>query len=240
MDVRRSGSIGEAVYRALREAVVTAEFEPGQKLSENELAAALGVSRTPVREALARLREDRLVAIVPQLGTFVTLISTGAVNDAAFVREALECAAVRLTSSRITPSGLEELQANIAAQELAEAGSDAEAFDRLDEALHRTICQQSGHEIAWSLSRRANGHLDRIRRLSLPDGGYMAEMLSEHRSLVAAIAEGDPDRAEAELRRHLSMVLSSIDQIRTAHPEYFETEDTDRPRDGKESIHAAG
>lgn len=224
-DLRRSGSIGESVYVTLREAIVTAELEPGRKLSENELTELLGVSRTPVREALARLREDRLVAIVPQLGTFVTMISLSAVGDAAFVREALECSAVRLATERITATGLEELHANIAAQQIAESESDAELFDRLDESLHRIICRQSGHEIAWSLSRRANGHLARIRRLSLPDSGYMAEMLSEHQTLVAAIAEGDPDRAELELREHLRMVVSSVDQIRSAHPEYFEQEE---------------
>jgi DNA-binding GntR family transcriptional regulator len=224
-DLRRSGSTSESVYVALREAIVTADLAPGRKLSENELTVLMGVSRTPVREALARLREDRLVAIVPQLGTFVTLIGPSAVDDAAFVREALECSAVRLATERITSAGLEELQANIAAQELAAEESDAEAFDLLDEALHRIICQQSGHEIAWTLSRRANGHLDRIRRLSLPDGGYMSEMLTEHRALVAAIADGDPDGAELELRRHLRMVLSSVEQIRSDHPEYFDSDE---------------
>ena len=79
----------------LRDAIVAAQLEPGRQLSENELAALLGVSRTPIREALQRLRDDRLVEIVPQLGTFVTRISENAVADAQFVREALECAAVR-------------------------------------------------------------------------------------------------------------------------------------------------
>ena len=218
------GSAGERAYAILRESIVSAEVEPGRRLSENELADQLGISRTPVREALARLREDRLVAIVPQLGSFVTLISPGAIADAAFVREALECGAVRLTSERIGKTGLEDLHANIAAQERAENDGDAGAFDVLDEAFHRTLCEQSGHDIAWSLSRRANGHLDRIRRLSLPEAGYMAQMLSEHRSVVAAVADGDPDRAESELRHHLRMVLSSVPQIRAAHPEYFEEE----------------
>lgn len=218
------GHVGDRVYATLREAIVTAEIEPGQRLSENELAAPLGVSRTPVREALARLREDRLVAIVPQLGTFVTLISRSAVGDAAFVREALECAAIRLATRRITTEGLEELQANLVSQEEAIANDDPDSFDLLDEDLHRTICQQSHHEIAWSLSRRANGHLDRVRRLSLPESGYMAEMLAEHRILVAAMASGDPDLAEIELRRHLGSVLSNLDTIRVEHPEYFEEE----------------
>ena len=110
----------DQVYAALREAIVSAELEPGRRLSENELAELLGVSRTPVREALARLRDERLVAIVPQLGTFVTLISDDAIADAAFVREALECSAIRLATERASAQQLEALQANLAAQERAE------------------------------------------------------------------------------------------------------------------------
>lgn len=219
---------GERAYAILRDAIVAAELEPGRRLSENELAEQLGISRTPVREALARLREDRLVAIVPQLGTFVTLISPEAVADAAFVREALECSAVRLTSVRIDSNGLEDLQASLQAQERAIEEGDAETFDVLDETFHHTLCEYSGHEIAWSLSRRANGHLDRIRRLSLPEAGYMAEMLSQHRAVVAAIADADPDRAEQELQHHLRAVLSSLPEIRRTQPEYFEDEEAEQ------------
>jgi DNA-binding GntR family transcriptional regulator len=220
---RASGvSARDQVYVALREAIVSAELEPGRRLSENELADRLGVSRTPVREALVRLRDERLVAIVPQLGTFVTLISPDAVADAAFVREALECSAIRLATENASERDLEELQANLAAQDRAEATNDIDAFDHLDEALHRTLCELSGRDIAWSLSRRANGHLDRVRRLSLPEPGYLGEMVAEHRSVVAAVAEKDPDRAEATLRHHLRMVLSSLPSIRAAHPDYFE------------------
>lgn len=215
-------STGDQVYAALRSAIVSAELEPGRRLSENELADLLGVSRTPVREALARLRDERLVAIVPQLGTFVTLISPAAVEDAAFVREALECAAVRRTVERVTDVGLAELQTNLAAQERAEEQGDTDAFDALDDALHRLLAGLSGHEIAWTLARRANGHLDRVRGLSLPEPGYLGEMVSEHRELVAAIAAGDADRAENAMRHHLRMVLSSVPHIQAVHPEYFE------------------
>jgi GntR family transcriptional regulator, rspAB operon transcriptional repressor len=221
-DRASGGSARDQVYVALREGIVSAELAPGRRLSENELAEALGVSRTPVREALVRLRDERLVAIVPQLGTFVTLISTDAIADAAFVREALECSAIRLATERASERELEELQANLAAQERAEQSGDTESFDRLDEALHRTLCERSGREIAWSLSRRANGHLDRVRRLSLPEPGYLGEMVAEHRAVVAAVAKGDQDGAETALRHHLRMVLSSLPSIRSAHPDYFE------------------
>lgn len=215
-------STSDQVYLALREAIVRAELEPGQRLSENELADRFGVSRTPVREALFRLRDERLVAIVPQLGTFVTLISPAAVEDAAFVREALECAAIRRAVERVTEADLAALQANLSAQERAERGSDAAAFDGLDEALHHLLGACSGHEIAWTLARRANGHLDRVRGLSLPEPGYLGEMVAEHRAIVAALADRDADRAEAAMRHHLRMVLSSLPQIQAAHPEYFE------------------
>ena len=168
------------------------------------------------------LRDERLVAIVPQLGTFVTLISNDGVEDAAFVREALECAAIRLATERARPEDLAELQANLAAQDRAQEAGDADAFDRLDDALHRRLCELSGREIAWHLSRRANGHLDRVRRLSLPEPGYLGEMVAEHRQVVAAVADRDPDHAEATLRHHLRMVLSSLPHIREVHPDYFE------------------
>jgi DNA-binding GntR family transcriptional regulator len=220
----RAGGVAarDQVYLALREAIVAAELEPGRQLSENELAERLGVSRTPVREALVRLRDERLIAIVPQLGTFVTLISPQAVADANFVREALECSAIRLATERIDDVQLHELQVNLAAQDRAVQDDDPTAFDALDETLHRLLCEASGHDIAWSLARRANGHLDRIRRLSLPQPEYLGEMHADHREVVAAVAEGDADRAESALRHHLRMVLSQVPHIQAAHPDYFE------------------
>jgi DNA-binding GntR family transcriptional regulator len=212
----------DQAYSALRDAIVSAELEPGRRLSENELADRLGVSRTPIREALARLREERLVAIVPQLGTFVTYIDEDAVADAHFVREALEVNAVRLTATRSAPGDLLALRDNLDAQERAEADDDAAAFARLDDALHRLLCDLSGRRVAARISERARGQLDRVRHLSLPEAGYRGQMLMEHRAVVAAVAAGDPDAAERELRHHLRMVLSSLPDIRRAHPEYFQ------------------
>jgi DNA-binding GntR family transcriptional regulator len=182
------------------------------------------VSRTPIREALQRLRDDRLVEIVPQLGTFVTRISEDAVADAQFVREALECAAIRQTALRVRGQDLTGLEAIIRRQEMSREANDFDAFYVLDEELHHALCDLSGHTIAWSLSQRAKGHLNRVRRLSLPEPGYLMEMISEHRAVVAAVAERDPDQAEHALRHHLRMVLSTLPAIRAQHPDYFESE----------------
>ena len=168
LETRASGRARDHVYDRLRESIVTAELAPGRQLSENELAGRLGVSRTPVREALVRLRDDRLVDIVPQLGTFVARISDRALADAQFVREALECAAIRLAAVRATPADVLALRAILSRQEAARDAHDFERFSALDDELHRALCELSGHDVAWRSAGRANGHLDRVRRLSLP------------------------------------------------------------------------
>jgi GntR family transcriptional regulator, rspAB operon transcriptional repressor len=220
----RRGPARAHVYTALRDAIVAGQLAPGRQISENELAARLGVSRTPIREALQRLREERLVAVVPQYGTFVTHISESAVSDAQFVREALECAAIRGTALRARDQDLAALEGIIRRQDAAREANDSDSFYVLDDELHQLLCDLSGHDIAWSLSQRAKGHLNRIRRLSMPEPGYMMEMIGEHRAVVAAVAAHDPDEAEQALRHHLRMVLSTLPAIREQHPDYFEEE----------------
>src|SRR4051812_21467837 len=216
------GRAGLAVYEALRAAIVSTELEPGRQVSENEIAEKLGVSRTPVREALARLRDDQLVQIVPQLGTFVSPISVSGVDDAQFLREALECCAVRLAAERADRGDVAQLGALIGRQEHARDAADADAFYVLDDELHSTLCEMSGRPIAWTIVARANGHLNRVRRLSLSEPRYIAKMIDEHKAVVDAVGQRDPDAAERALRHHLRMVLSDLPTIRHNHPEYFE------------------
>jgi DNA-binding GntR family transcriptional regulator len=182
----------------------------------------LGVSRTPVREAVARLRDDQLVEVVPQLGTFVSRISVSGVDDAQFLREALECSAVRLAAERADSGDVNTLGALLAGQERARDCEDASEFYVLDDELHSTLCELSGRPIAWTIVARANGHLNRVRRLSLAEPGYLAEMVAEHKAVVDAVGRNQPDAAERALRHHLRMVLSDLPNIRHNHPEYFE------------------
>lgn len=124
-------------------------------------------------------------------------------------------------AERIDAGALAGLQANLAAQEQA----DAATFDALDDDLHRTLCEAAGHPIAWTLARRAKGHLDRIRRLSLPEPGYLREMVDEHHDPVAAVARHDADGAERALRAHLRMVPSLLPALHERHPGYFEEDE---------------
>lgn len=210
------------VYVALRDAIVRGKLAPGQRLSENTLAAEMGVSRTPIREGLSLLREERLVETVPQLGSFVARVDPSAIADAQFVREALECAAIRLAAQAAGEADIAELEENLRGQERALEQTDQDAFYLLDNGFHRALCDLSGHPTVWTVSERAKVHLNRVRRLSLGRPDYLAEMVAEHRQVIDAVASHDPDRAEAHLRAHLRTVLREVPRMREEHPEYFE------------------
>jgi DNA-binding GntR family transcriptional regulator len=220
---RRQGTLARIhAYGAILDAIVRSEFEPGRQLSENELAAWLGVSRTPVREALARLREEGLVEIVAQLGTFVAPISPRAVTDAQFVREALECAAVRKAAELATTDDIAELEGILRNQYRAVRANDHDAFYVLDDDFHHALCDISGHTAVWTLGQRIKPHLNRVRRLSLPAPSYLEEMVAEHEQVLGAVDRHEADSAETAMRHHLRMVLREIPRLREQHPEYFD------------------
>jgi len=219
-----AGPASRQVYRALRDAIIATTLAPGQRISENELAERLSVSRTPVREALIRLRDERFVQIVPQLGTYVTRISSAALADAQFIRESLECAAVRLAVSRADAGDIAALRGLVRRQAEVSEHGDHERFALLDDEFHAALCELAGHSVAWEVAQRVKGHLNRVRRLSLPQPRYLEEMVTEHGQVLEALEKGDPDAAEAMLRHHLRMVLSALPAIRAQHPEYFEDE----------------
>jgi GntR family transcriptional regulator, rspAB operon transcriptional repressor len=146
------------------------------------------------------------------------------VAAAPFTREALECAAIRLTAENATHEDLRVLEENLQGQERARDAGDREVFYVLDDAFHKAICDLSGHPTVWLVSQRAKSHLNRVRRLSLEAEGYLPEMIEEHREVVAAVAAHDADRAELALRYHLRQALREIRRIRAERPDFFADE----------------
>jgi DNA-binding GntR family transcriptional regulator len=223
-DGRRPGRApaGPYLYAALRDQIVRAELAPGERLSETELGDRLGVSRTPIREALGRLRDDRLVEVRPQIGTFVSRISPQSVSDAQFIREALECTAVRVAAELASEESMAQIEENLRAQERANARVDIDSWQLLDDTFHRHLCDLSGHPAVWPVNERAKSHLNRLRRLSLSMPDYLSTMVDDHRAVADAVGRHDPDAAEATLREHLRAVLREVPRIREQHPDYFE------------------
>ena len=209
------------VYDTLRASIVSLQRAPGQRLSEAELARDLGVSRTPVREAIIQLRADGLVEVTPQLGSFVSKISLKNVREAQFAREALECAAVRVAAERVDDEAAGRLRQNISSQRTAQASDDLEEFYRLDEAFHRELVKTSGYPGISELLDRSRAHLNRVRRLSLPVPDVIGELIDQHSAVLEGLEHKDADQAEAALRHHLRGVYRVLEPLRDAHPDYF-------------------
>jgi DNA-binding GntR family transcriptional regulator len=222
------------VYAMAHEEIVGLEFKPGQPLSEKELSIRYGVSRTPVREALLQLADDSLVVIYPQAGTFVARISVHGVAEAQFVREALECAALRRGIEHFTEADLRRLEQNIERQRDAHAAHDVDTFYILDEAFHQALVERSGFPGVWRLAQRAKVHLNRARRLSLPAVSTIGELIEQHAAIVARVAAGDGTAAEVALSEHLRMVLADLPALQREYPDYFADGDEEPARPATE------
>lgn len=223
-------AIAPQVMRALRDAIVRLELPPGAAISEADIARRFGVSRQPVREAFIKLQEAGLLAIRPQRATLVQRISAAEVMNARFVREAVEAAVAR-EAAEARPAGLAtQLRDLVAAQERAAAAEDGVLFLRLDECFHRALAEGIGRGFAWTVLEAIKAQMDRVRFLSFEGATPLAELISQHRAIAEGIAAGDPDAAEAAMRRHLREILASLPKIAEAHPDYFEDPAERRPR----------
>ncbi|MBB4688151.1 GntR family transcriptional regulator [Amycolatopsis jiangsuensis] len=215
------------VHRELRNRIVTLKLAPGAPLSENELAAELSVSRTPVREALLLLAEEELVQVFPQLGTFVSRVDPQRVADAQFVREAVEVASLADAAERLDAPSLAALRRLLDAQRAAE--HDTEAFFQLDEEFHQLLLTVGGHANTWRTVVSAKAHLDRARRLGLRMVSPVSALIDQHTAIVDRLADGVLDASVAAMRTHLQLVFSDVERIRSHSPELFATDGAQRP-----------
>lgn len=205
----------------LRQAILSMQILPGAALSEKELTARFGISRTPLREALIKLREEGLVEVFPQAGTFVARIPADAVPGAVFIRQALECATVERVAAVATPEIIAGLEAEIALQQEAATTADQDAFHRADESFHAALARAAGYPGVWKLAQLAKSQVDRCRRMTLPAPGRMAAVMREHRAIVEAISRCDGAAANAAMREHLGILLPDLLLLRERHPDYF-------------------
>jgi len=205
-------------YGRIRDGIIGGHFAPGGLLSENELAAALGISRQPVREALLLIAQEGLVEVRPQSGTYVTRIDPDRVREAQFIREAIELASLAACAP---PEEEDErmLRDLIARQRTA---SDRDAFYPLDEEFHRALLGLAGNANAWAAVSAAKGHLDRARYVGMSATRAVQDYVDDHERVVDALAAGDMDAAAEALREHLRFVFADLEAVREQHPELFE------------------
>lgn len=201
------GYLVERVHKALRAVIVEMRLRPGSSLSENEIAACLKVSKTPIREALIRLVEERLVTVVPKSGTRVALIDIERFREGCFVRLHLEVAAVAQAATLRNDGHIIQMKANISRQREALEKEAYWDFFLCDEQFHALILKAAGLGGLIQIIEVAKVEVDRIRSLRNRLGVRRTEIvLREHEAIVSAIADRDPGRASQAMRDHLGEV----------------------------------
>jgi DNA-binding GntR family transcriptional regulator len=209
------------VFDRLRQDIIALILAPGTVLSRTELQDRFGLSSTPVRDALMRLREEGLVDIFPQHATVVSPIDLEKARQGQFLRRSVELEIVRALALKPDLAVIEQLRRLIRQQSaFAKLGEHA-AFTNADQAFHKTMYDSANVSDLWRVVTRHGGHIDRLRRLHLPVPGKMRDVVRDHQLIVDAIAAGKPDEAQAQLRDHLSRSLGFVENLKVSHPEYF-------------------
>jgi DNA-binding GntR family transcriptional regulator len=214
-------SASSIIESELRQAIIAMRLKPGEPLNEKEITAQFGLSRTPVREAMLRLKDDELIEIFPQSGTFVARIPMAKIPEAVIIRQALEAMAAEQAAQRRDPRALEILHAIIRDQQEAAAAGDLGRFHEVDEAFHAAISDAAGYPGIWRLAQTVKAQVDRCRRLTLPVPGRMARVIQEHQRVLAAMEAGDAAGARQALAEHLVAVLPDLEELRRTYPDYF-------------------
>jgi DNA-binding GntR family transcriptional regulator len=182
-------------------------------LTELDLAAQFGISKSPVREALLMLNGEGFVHVLPRRGAVVTELRVEDVSEFYAVREALETQALRLAMPRLDAAVAADLREFVRQGELAVAHEDREAFNRADNALHRRIAEAAGNRQICLMLERIHDQIQRARFLAITTPGRPSRPQMEHAGLVDAMLRGDAAEAEQVLRTHIQNVADVVTEL---------------------------
>ncbi len=215
-------SSSQQMYHHLREHIISLQIEPGEPLSRSELAKYYGLSQTPVRDVFNRLKQEGLLDIYPQSRTMVTKIDLNHARQTQFLRMALELEVGRMLALDKDKTKLIAIRHILDLQRLTlEQGNNLERFSWLDRSFHEALCAATGNRKLWHEVSARSGHIDRLRKLHLPDPGKAADIVEYHNKILSAIETSDKNRTEKMIRQHLSGTLSIVDAIVAQHPGFF-------------------
>lgn len=207
-------SLVSQIHRVLFDLIVSLKLQPGQLLSEKEVAESLSASKTPVREALIRLEDSGLVQIVPKSGTYVSPISISAYIEGCFTRVQLETGAVRRAADRCDANAQDKLNSILEQQSTALEAENYERFFALDQALHMAFFDIAGVRGVWQILIRTQADVNRLRHLKRINKIRRGPtVLQQHTKIVNALCRGDADTAESALIEHIGSLEREIEQL---------------------------
>lgn len=203
----------DVVFNTLRGAILRGDLKPGQRLMEIQLANQLGVSRTPVREAIRKLELDGLVKMVPRKGAEVAQISEKHVKDVLEVRSALEELAGELACDRMSSEELEELKRiNRTFQQICDS-DDITSIANMDESFHMVIYRSTGNERLYQMVNALREQMYRYRLEHVKNKSNRATLVREHEEIIQALEKRDAARTRKEIHRHIEEQAAAIQEL---------------------------
>jgi len=199
-------TLADKIYQVLKKGVIYQEYQPGTRLVDQEIADQLGVSRTPVREAVNRLAAEGLVSVISRRGVFVTELSEKDIKEIYEVREALEVLAMRLGVSLITDRDIATLQEISSQYHSAMLEDDYLACYDLDRQFHDQLIGISGNSLLAEMYKALSGKIQISRWKHCRDRERTEKSLHEHRLILQALQNRDAGEAILRLREHIGTV----------------------------------
>ena len=206
----RSTNLRDQVYDIVRDMIVSHELRPGQKIFEEQIAAEIGVSRTPVREALFRLENDGIVEIIPRRGPFVVALTEHKIVEILLIREVLEGLVARLATPLITPARLKQLRTLL--DGVSTVDDDQPHLTRYtnhDITFHKTLLEACDNQMLTNMMGPVNSHLSLIRLRTVAVAGRARQTVAEHYGILEAMEAKDAPLAEQRMRAHITSVRAS-------------------------------
>lgn len=206
--------------RVLKENIINLELAPGSQVSENELAAELGLSRTPVREAIIDLSKVKIVEVHPQRKSLVSLIDYELVDESRFMRKHLERAVVELDCEMAAPEDIQRLEKNVQLEVFYLEHDVSEQLWLLDNQFHEMLFEIAHKTQLFQMMQTLSIHFDRVRKMSL-NVVRDKNIIQDHADLVRAIAGRNVEEALVLTDKHLTRYKIDAIALRKKYPQYF-------------------
>lgn len=211
-------SLSRRAEAIIREQIISGDFAFGERLSDRTLAEMVGISRTPIREALARLAGQDLVSVRPQSGTFVMRPTAESIRTVCDMRAVLECGALKILAAQDQDPALEPLRDAVAGGERALRESDLASASRMDKAFHEALVAASGNALLMRAYRGIADQVEAIRQRLPAEPARMRTAVEQHRRILDLVGEGELPAAELALATHVRRVQHLATNLFAAIP----------------------
>lgn len=203
-------SLRGQVFDKIRSDILNGKYKRGEELVESSIGKELGISRTPVREAIRQLELEGLVQLVPNKGAFVTGISEKDVRDIYLIRARLEGLAARMAAKNITPELLDVMEETVVLSEYHAKKEHYEQVCEMDSKFHKLLYKASGSRILEHTLTDFHQYVQRVRMASIMKKRRMEKSNDEHDAILTAIREHDEEKAELVATRHISNTVENL------------------------------